>query len=467
MVENSPSASSASGPRGRRLLPGLVLLALVSAAVGGIWLWRARLARHEPPSVDVTNSEPGVAKAVRLAREQVLKRPRSADAWGTLGQVLIANEMEDDALPCFVEAERLNPSDPRWPYYEGGIILNHGDRQTAVTFFRRAVERSDPDSDAGVTARLLLAETLLNGGDNAETEVREVMERHPNNTRAHFAMAMVATSRQAWEESRTHLLACLDSRFARQKARIQLAPVCERLGRASEGERYRSEAEHLPPDVPWVDPWISEYLRLSELKRNRYRIMETLEQAGRLKEAIDAVRPITQRFPDDHLALLALGKLLAQTKEFDDGERALRRSIELAPDVVQGHYYLSLLLLHKGEELDQNGAGAEAQAAFAEAEKQAREALQVKSDYGFAYMTLGLSLRKMRRVPEAVAALRQATTCNPEFAELHLYYGEVLADDGKPEEARSQFEQAARLAEPGDTRPQMALHRLANAKSKN
>src|SRR5262249_41652685 len=152
-----------------------------------------------------------VEQAVRSARAQVLQRPRSSDAWGTLGQVLIANEMEDDALPCFAEAERLNPSDPRWPYYQGGVILNHGDRQTAVVFFRRAVQRSDPDSEAGAAARLLLAETLLNGGDNAEAEVREVLERHPNDARAHFAMAMVASGRQHWDESRTHLLACLGS----------------------------------------------------------------------------------------------------------------------------------------------------------------------------------------------------------------------------------------------------------------
>src|SRR5262249_38708898 len=78
----------------------------------------------------------------------------------------------------------------------------------------------------------------------------------------------------------------------------------------------------------------------------------------------------------------------------------------------------------------------------------ARQALALKPDYGFAHMTLGLSLKRLGQRAEAVDALRQAVRCTPEYAELHFYLGEALAEDGQTSEARRRLEQALRLAEP-------------------
>jgi tetratricopeptide (TPR) repeat protein len=41
-------------------------------------------------------------------------------------------------------------------------------------------------------------------------------------------------------------------------------------------------------------------------------------------------------------------------------------------------------------------------------------------------MVLALSLKHLGRRDEALATLRRAVQCNPEYAELHLYLGETL-----------------------------------------
>src|SRR5262245_48667477 len=106
------------------LAAGLVTL---SAASGiAIWLARSSSAPPTPPIVPVNENEPAVAVVLEDLRERVLKEPRSARAWGSLGQAFFANEMENECLMCFAEAERLDPKEPRWPYYQGGVLRNRG-----------------------------------------------------------------------------------------------------------------------------------------------------------------------------------------------------------------------------------------------------------------------------------------------------------------------------------------------------
>jgi tetratricopeptide (TPR) repeat protein len=428
-----------------------------------------RAAIPAPPDVDLAGMEPPLAEAVRLARSRVLNRPRSAEAWGILGEVFLANEMEAESRVCFVEAERLNPRDPRWPYYQGGPLLNHGDPQSAVPFLRRAVDRCDPNDETGIATRLRLAEALLgiSQAEEADAEIRKVLSRQPDNARAHFYLAAIAASHQDWNASRDHLHYCLDNPHCRQKARVSLAAVCLQQKEVKAAEQYRQQAERMPADAEWNDVYVAEYLQFAEKKRNRYRLAQELETTGRLHEAAGVLRPLTENYPDDYLPFLTLGKVLAQMGDFTEGERALRRSIELAPDRIQAHYYLSLLLFHKGETAARESREESARTMFEEAAVEARKALAVKPDYGYALMSLGLSLKHLGRRAEALAALYRAVECNPEYAELHLYLGETLAEDGQTSEARRHIEQAVLLSAPNDSRARAALARLPTPTKKD
>ena len=309
------------------------------------------------------------------------------------------------------------------------------------------------DDDAASAIRLRLAEALLILGqqDEVETQIEFALGRQPDDPRALFDRALLRASRENWEEAHADLLRCLGSPFTQQKARVQLAAVCQRLGDEVQAEAYRAQADRLPPDVSWLDPFVEEYLHWAVLKRQRYRLADELEAAGRFRQAAAEVWPLTTEYPDDYLAQMTLGKLLAQMGDYAEAEPALRRALRLAPDMVQTHYYLALLLLQEGE-ARAAGAGADrgaADALFREAADQARQALAIKSDYGQAHMTLGLALGRLGQRAEAEAALRQAVRCNPEFPEPHFQLGKMLAEDGGGPEARSCLEQAVRLAPTG------------------
>ena len=156
-----------------------------------------------------------------------------------------------------------------------------------------------------------------------------------------------------------------------------------------------------------------------------------------------------------------MGRLLGQKGEFRQAEEHIHRAQRLAPGKVQAHYLLGLLLFKQGEMLSQTEGGdhQKARQLFEQSAASARQALAVRSDYGFAHMVLGLSLKALGRRPEALAAFREAVHCNPEYADNHFFLGLMLAEDGKLGEARPYLEQARLLAAPDDARPRIALEK--------
>jgi tetratricopeptide (TPR) repeat protein len=238
------------------------------------------------------------------------------------------------------------------------------------------------------------------------------------------------------------------------------------MGDLTSAEEFHAQADRLPPDQDWIDPFIGEYLHFAVKKKNRIKSAEQFEAAGHFREAADVWRSLAAEFPDDDLAQMTLGKDLAQMGDLQEAEPALRRALRLAPEKVQGHYYLSLLVFKKGEAMSRSGESgrAQAEALFREAADLARQALALKPDYGFAHMVLGLSLKELGERGLALAALRQSVRCNPEFAELHFRLGEMLAEDGQSAEARPRLEQALRQAPPGAPWRTAAEARLAEIK---
>jgi tetratricopeptide (TPR) repeat protein len=362
----------------------------------------------------------------------------------------------------------MNSSDPRWPYFQAGPLINQGNLEGALPYLKRSVERCSDKEEGGAAVRLLLAETLMTLGrfDDAGAQIRHVLARQPQEGRANFDAGRLALMRQDWQAARMHLLRCLGSPFARQRASAQLAALCQRDGNSFDADRYGRQAERLPKDLEWIDPFVNEYLHFAAQKRNRYRLAESLQSAGRFAEAVAVVRPMTAEYPDDYLPFLMLGQCLAQLGDYRESEPALRQALRLAPDKVQGHYYLALLLFQEAEELSKQGDASKraAESLYQEAESAARKALMIKPDYGYALMARGLSLKRLGRRTEAITALRNAVQCNPEFAELHLRLAETLAEDGQKDEARAVLEQALRLAPDAPWRSDVQARLAALAK---
>src|SRR5206468_3085144 len=109
-----------SAVRRRPIIIAALLGVVVSFVIGVLWWMRPAI--PEPPAVDLTGIDPAVARIVEEARLAVRQTPRSAAAWGRFGQVLAVHGFTDEASLCFTQAERLDPQDVRWPYYQAHFL---------------------------------------------------------------------------------------------------------------------------------------------------------------------------------------------------------------------------------------------------------------------------------------------------------------------------------------------------------
>jgi tetratricopeptide (TPR) repeat protein len=456
-------ADSISSPQARRSKRS-VLAIVASTALLGVGLafwWQSRA--PEPPEIPLEGLDPEVADIITDTRGEVLAEPRSAEAWGKLGRVLLANEVYSEiALACFQQAEWLDPENPRWPYFRARLMKAGQDEVLAEV--ERALGLCEPGALEQIAPRLFLAETFLAQGKSeaAEQHLRRVLDVEPDSARAQYDLGMVMVARSDWQAGRRHFEACLGNAQARGKAAAQLAMVCLRLGDKNAADKYAELAARSPRDAVWTDPFLAGDGQYDRRKRDRYRQAEEREAEETPAGLIAAAKILTdlaRDFPKDDLPHIMLARVLGKMGRFEQAEQEIRIALSRAPNKSQPHYLLSLILFGQAEKMDQraNKDPRQVQELLEQSVAAARQALQRTPDYGHAHMALGRALWQLGKRPEAIAAMRDAVQCRPEFADNHLFLGLALAEEGNLAEARPYLEQARLLAGPQDSRARVAL----------
>jgi tetratricopeptide (TPR) repeat protein len=421
----------------KRLLSLFLGIILITGAVAYLW---SRLAPPDPPAVLLTGVDPAVVKVVEDSRAAVRQSPRSAAAWGRLGMVLVVHDFHAEANRCFAQAERLDPRDPHWPYYQG-ITLFLGDPEAAIPKLRRAV---DLCGDRPNVPRLRLAETLFAQGyfDEAAEHFRWTRQHDPNNARAHLGLARVAYERNEWEESRNHLSRSILSPFTRKAAHALLAEVYQRQGNQTAAEAERQVVAQVPDDFVWHDPFAEEAEQLRAGKQGCLARAEKLLAQNRLAEAIALFQEQVRDEPTADWAFLWLGQLFLQQDDLVAAERALRETIRLTPASAAAHFHLGVARFRRHN--------------FREAAACFQRAAEWKPDYALAHYNLGHCRKQLEDRGGAIEAFRMAVRCRPSFADAHTNLGDLLAQNGQTAEALAHLRNALAL-NPRDARARNLL----------
>ena len=432
---------------------------MLAAAAGGFaWRWWTT---PVPPELPLERMEPAVADAVRAAAGGVAAAPRSGAAWGKLALVAQANGYPDQAAQCLIEAEQLDPANPRWPYLRAQQLLLGNPRQ-AFPLLRRALALAESDPQrAAIGFRLALA--LIEEGqlDEAETQLAALRPLDADGARVHLGLALLALARDDRPLAHTHLEPLLASPFARRQAHAHLAALALAEGDAALADTYQRSLAQLPPDLEWPDPIVAEMSTHAAGRQNRFLEAERLEGRGQLREAVALLRTIAARTPDARSGL-ALGLGLGKLGEYDEAVPVLRGVLDMDPHNLQAQHFLGTVLLLKGEQADAAAAGA----LFEQAVAAEDAALAIQPDHAMAHLMRGRALAHLGCTNEAIRALRAAVACGPQYTDTHLYLGETLARAGQVAEGLTHLEEAARLAAPGDARPREALAKWRGAASR-
>ena len=435
-----PQRSSSHGWR-YWLTRAFLSLLLVLAAWAGRWLW-LRGTTPEPPSISTSGLDRAIAALVTQTENEIRSAPGSGAAWGKLGMILQGADFKVEARTCFSQAERLEPKEPRWPYFHG--LLLQDESEAAIARLERAAQLCGDEPD---TPRLRLAQLLAENGrfDQAERHFKELLRKRSDHAPALLGLARLSNARGRFAETANFLRPALEDVHTARSAYLLLANVQRRSGNETAAETTARVAATLPADDQWPDPYL--------LQTSRYQIgqqalvdrgVQLLKQ-GRIAEAVPTIDRVINEYPDSAEGWLLLGRLRLKQKDCASAEQAVRHHLRLDPRSANG--YVQLGMAHLCQE--QYSAAA---ASF-------QEALQLKPDLGPAHFNLGFAQAREGKLTEAIESFRQAIRYSPDFVDSYISLADLLRQAGHKEEAVAQLRRALEL-NPSERRAKLLLERI-------
>ncbi len=414
-----------------------LLVAVLLAGTASLCLWLRPRGPEVPalPRIATAQLNPASARVLEQHLSAVRRAPRSGAAWGKLGGILKSFEFRPEARRCLAIAERLDPNEPRWPYWQA-LLLETDSPARAIDLLRRAVALSGTEPDA---PRMRLAKMLAEAGrwDEAARALAPLVDGQPVHPPAVLALARLAQARGDLTKAVSLANRCTNDAHTARAAWSFLSLLHRRLGDANASQNASQAAESLPADVPVADPFEMELIALRGDPHDLSDRAQRLLQSGRLAESAPILAQLVREQPQFAEGWLLLGRWQLLSEQPVAAEQSIRRHLQLDPQSTQGLFQLGMALLAQQR-------SAEAADAFA-------SATRLKPDFGPAFFNLGWALARAKRPREAVAPLREAIRHNPERIDSYLLLAELYRQFDQNAQALELLTQAQAL-NPADRR---------------
>ncbi|HJZ70932.1 MAG TPA: tetratricopeptide repeat protein [Vicinamibacterales bacterium] len=382
--------------------------AIVRAAGSTIALWLAIGCRPpaRPPLHAV--SLPDLSRAAESVEAQLRERyasltsvtanPRApagelADAFGTMGMLLMAAEYRDAAEACLLNAEALAPDAARWPYYLAHLYKAGADHAKAEAEFERVL-RLQPRN---VSALVWLGDAFLDEGrpEAAQPLFERARAEDPQSIAALVGLGRAALARSDYAHAVDHLERALAIDPREAAIHYQLAMAYRGLGQQDKADAHMRLRR--PGTIRPSDPLMSELATILE----------------------------------SPVAYEVRGATALDHGDFTAAATYFRKGLDLAPGEPSLHHKLGTALYMSG---DPRGAANE----FA-------EALRLSPTFAKAHYSLGVMLAGDGRTADALAHLSAAVRADPAYAEARVRLADLLRRSGRAAESLSAYAEAAAL----------------------
>jgi tetratricopeptide (TPR) repeat protein len=266
------------------------------------------------------------------------------NAYGEMGRLFMAAELNGAADPSLRNAVTLLPDDPRWSYYFAHLSRRMGDLDRAAEYFERTLAASPGD----VAALWWLGMTYLEQGRPAEAEPRfaRALSLSPGALSAVYGLGRAALARGDFETAAKHLERVLAMNRAALAAHYPLGLAYRGLGRIEQAQAHlnqRSAVEILPID-PLMDE-LTGLLRSTTAYQDRGMLAA---RSGDWTEAVVQFRMAVESAPDDADARLNLSAALSQTGDVAGALEHARHAARLNPGDARARQLVAALTAAAG-----------------------------------------------------------------------------------------------------------------------
>ena len=423
---------------------------------------------HEANDPAVRGQIGNLERRVRTLEDRGVPDVELALAVGELGKLYHGVHLLDshafDALEaaehCYREAQRLDPSDHRWPYLYAFAAQTQGKLDAAAASYRRVLA-IEPDLIPALH-RLAESEAARGQPDEAAALWNRALEVEREFAPALYGLGSLALDRGDVQTAAGFLERAIAAQPLAGRGHYSLAMAYRRLGDRERSAQHLERASHT--DFTFDDPLVRELAYLpagsaalvqqgliavqagefaaaatlfdraveadpTNVEARRQLALARID-AGQFDQAQAAYEELLALDPTQAPAHLELGQLHASRGRPQEAIRHLTRATELAPDYKQAHYQLALLL-------DRSGRPREALERY-------ERVLELDPDYADAYTRRAAVLAVLGRPIEALEILSARVDDAPSDAAALQALSVVLRQQNRVAEARAELERGLR-----------------------
>jgi tetratricopeptide (TPR) repeat protein len=348
-------------------------------------------------------------------------------AYGDMGKLLMAAEYRDAAEPCLVNAERLLPSEFRWPYYLGHLYNAKGEGAKAAASFEHALRLNQADA----TALVSLGDEYLDLGraDDAARLFARAKSLDPQSATARFGLGRAALAREDYARAVEELEEALSLDPKAGVIHYPLAMAYRAMSRIDKAEAHLRQQGTRP--VQARDALMEQLDALvHSAAAFEVRGVRALDEA-RWMEAAEDFRKAVELSPDDPRLRQKLGTALSLG---GDTAGAVREFIDITqrwPTFANAQYSLGVLLMSAGRSRD--------------AIEHLSVAVKGNPTYVQARLQLAEALRASGAFERSLLHYEEAAVLDPRIPEVQFGYAMALAGLKRFVEARACLERAMQL----------------------
>lgn len=432
-------------PASRKKLIGIAVgVSLIFAITYAIWGDGRYGPVTEAPNVDVPGVHVDFLDAINRARTRLDRIPRSAEAWGSYGMLLMQNERPKEALICFDEAIRYDDTNPKW-YYFAGIILEQTDLTRALSYLESCHKRK-PDY-VPVMLRMSMIGITLGQFDQAQKILEQIRVTSPETAETWVQLVRLERLQgRPCDAARTLTeargLNAISAVLLRECAIAEL-----QCGHADTARLLSTEAETVLTSSVLQDTWLEE-LRLFDFSGNvASSNADVLRMQGQLGEAANTLASLARRFPERSRPALNLALTLRDQGRLAEAVQSLNSLVTQFPDDPLLRFHLAVLLAQSGSRPDDVIAALQ-------------EALRLKPDYGRARAALADVLETQGKHDEALVTYARAVQDSPGDPWIRIGFASALIEQGQKSAAELQLEQVSSLLKTEQSAERLELEKL-------
>jgi tetratricopeptide (TPR) repeat protein len=278
-------------------------------------------------------------KANELLSELVRREPGNEAALVELGQVQLAQGLNEDALKSFeaVLGSNRNSAPAREGEVKAAVAAALADRKAGLDdgalICLIQARKFVPDSPELLLAFGVQAENMRIYQD-ADAALTKAHELAPDNAKIVYALAHVQFDEQKMPEAEANLRAYLKARPDDATAHYGLGRLLRMLTRDDEAKAELEQSIALQPRQS------GSYYELGEIALEQ-------NQDGEAKSSYEKVLAVA---PHHGGALTGMGILAFRAKDYQSAEKYLQSAVFYAADYPRAHHYYALVLARLGRQ---------------------------------------------------------------------------------------------------------------------